>query len=303
MIHQVFAVRVGWLAFVASAVLLGATHGLSEEPQTELLWPAGAPGAKGEAEDDQPTLTAHLPAARKATGTAVVVCPGGGYGHLAIGYEGHDVARWLADHGVVGFVLKYRHRGNGYGHPAPLDDAQRALRTVRARAAEFGVDPERIGILGFSAGGHLASSAGVHFDAGDPDAADAIERASSRPDFLILCYPVISFTAPVTHQGSRQNLLGKDPDPKLVRKFSTELQVTAGTPPTFLWHTTADKAVPAENSVLFYLALRAAGVPAELHVYEHGRHGLGLAKDAPGAQRWTASCFDWLRGRGLLPKP
>jgi acetyl esterase/lipase len=272
------------------------------ETKTELLWPGGAPGAKGNSDDDKPTLSVSLPPADEATGAAVVICPGGGYAHLAISYEGFDIAKWLNDHGIAGFVLKYRHRGTGYGHPAPLDDAQRAIRTVRARAAEFGVDPARIGILGFSAGGHLASSAGTHFDAGHPDAADPIDRVSCRPDFLILCYPVISFTSPYTHQGSRKNLLGENPDPELVRKFSNELQVTAETPPTFLWHTDADQGVPSENSVLFYLALRKAKVPAELHIYETGRHGLGLAEKTVGAASWPASCIDWMRGRGLLQK-
>lgn len=270
------------------------------EPKTELLWPDGAPGAKGDSDDDKPTLTVFLPPADKANGAAVVVCPGGGYGHLAITYEGYDIGRWLNDHGVAAFVLKYRHRGTGYGHPAPLDDAQRAIRTVRARAKEFRVDPGRIGILGFSAGGHLASSAGTHFDAGDADAKDPIDRASCRPDFMILCYPVISFTTPYAHAGSRKNLLGDAADPKLVEKFSNELQVTPETPPTFLWHTDADTGVPSENSVLFYLALRKAKVPAELHIYEKGRHGLGLAEKQPGAARWPASAIDWMRERGLL---
>ncbi len=272
------------------------------EAKTELLWPAGAPGAKGDSDDDKPTLSISLPPADKATGAAVVVCPGGGYGGLAMSYEGIDIGKWLNDHGIAAFVLKYRHRGTGYGHPSPLDDAQRAIRTVRARAAEFGVDPARIGILGFSAGGHLASSAGTHFDAGQSDAADPVERVSCRPDFMILCYPVISLTTPYTHQGSKKNLLGADPDPKLVELMSNELQVTPETPPTFLWHTDGDTGVPSENSVLFYLALRKAKVPAELHVYEKGRHGLGLAAKQPGAARWPDSCIDWMRARGLLEK-
>ena len=232
----------------------------------------------------------------------MVVCPGGGYAHLAFSYEGIDIGQWLNEHGIAAFVLKYRHRGTGYGHPAPLDDAQRAIRTVRARAKEFGVDPQRIGILGFSAGGHLASTAGTHFDAGDSSSSDPVQRVSCRPDFMILCYPVISFTAPYSHGGSRKNLLGENPDPKQVEKFSNELQVTPQTPPAFLWHTDADKGVPSENSVAFYLALRKAGVPAELHVYEQGRHGLGLAQTTPGADSWPESCIKWMRGRGLLEK-
>lgn len=285
-----------WLLLVACP-----TGGHAET--TELLWPAGAPGAKGDADNDKPTLTVFLPPADKSTGAAVVICPGGGYGGLAIGYEGLDIARWLNEHGVAGFVLKYRHKGSGYQHPAPLDDAQRAIRTVRARAKEWRVDPARIGILGFSAGGHLASSAGTHFDQGKTESPDAIENVSCRPDFLILCYPVISFTQPFAHQGSRKNLLGENPDPRLVESLSSELQVTPETPPTFLWHTDADTGVPPENSAAFYLALKKAKVPAELHVYEKGRHGLGLAQKEPGAAAWPAACVEWMRGRGLLASP
>ena len=272
------------------------------ESKIELLWPAGAPGAKGDSDNDKPTLAISLPPADKATGAAVVVCPGGGYGGLAMGYEGIDVGTWLNAHGVAAFVLKYRHKGSGYQHPAPLGDAQRAIRTVRARAAEFHVNPERIGILGFSAGGHLASSAGTHFDQGNAAAGDKIERVSCRPDFLILCYPVISLTAPSTHQGSKKNLLGENPEPKLVESLSNELQVTPDTPPTFLWHTDADSGVPPENSVLFYLALRKAKVPAELHIFEKGKHGLGLAAGVPAVSSWPDRASDWMRGRGLLDK-
>lgn len=270
------------------------------EPEGELLWPAGAPGALGDAPNDRPRIFPY-PAAKEGNArAAVIVCPGGGYGGLAISYEGHDIARWLNGFGVSALVLDYRHRGKGYGHPAPLQDAQRAIRTMRAKASNWGVLPDRIGILGFSAGGHLASSAAVHFDAGSPDAADPIERVSSRPDFAVLCYPVVAFNEPFTHRGSQNNLLGEDADAALVEKMSSEKQVTSQTPPTFLWHTTEDAAVPPENSVVFYLALRKAGVPAELHIYEKGRHGLGLAIDAPGAASWPKSCEEWLRGRGLL---
>lgn len=289
---------VSWALLTCSLIVLASAFARAES--TQLLWPQGAPGAKGESENDKPTLTVFLPPAEKANGAAVVVCPGGGYGGLAIGYEGMDIARWLNEHGVAGIVLKYRHKGSGYQHPAPLDDAQRAIRTVRANAKAWHIDPERIGILGFSAGGHLASSAGTHYDKGKSEASDPIEQVSCRPDFLILCYPVISFTAPQTHQGSKKNLLGENPDPKLVESFSNELQVTPDTPPTFLWHTDADSGVPPENSVLFYLALRKAKVPAELHVYEKGRHGLGLATKELGAQAWPQACLDWMRGRGLL---
>ncbi len=282
-----------WCALCLSSARAG-------EAKVELLWPQGAPGAKGNAPADKPTLIVYLPPPEKANGCAVVICPGGGYGFLAMDHEGHQIAEWLNSFGVAGFILDYRHRNKGYGHPAPLEDAQRAIRTVRARAAEWSVDPNRIGIMGFSAGGHLASSAGVHFDNGQPDAADPIQRVSCRPDFLILCYPVIAFGEPFTHRGSQQNLLGKDPDPALVVKMSSEKQVTKQTPPTFLFHTDEDKGVPPENSIAFYRALHAAGVPAEMHLYERGPHGVGLAAKIPGTCNWPKQCEAWLRGRGLL---
>ncbi len=291
------------VALSTFAVAVGLTVPVhAADPEVIPLWPSGAPDAKGTAENDVPTLTISLPPKDKANGAAVIVCPGGGYGGLAFGYEGVDVAKWLNDHGVAGFVLKYRHRGTGYGHPTPLGDAQRAIRLVRAEAKKYGVDPSRIGILGFSAGGHLSASAATHFDAGDKQAKDPIDRVSSRPDFAILCYPVISFTTEHTHKGSRKNLLGENPDPKLVESYSNELQVTPETPPTFLWHTDGDTGVVPENSVLFYLALRKAKVPAELHIYEQGRHGLGLAAGAIGAESWPEQCIAWMKGRGLLGK-
>jgi len=264
----------------------------------ELLWPQGAPGAVGTEDADKPSLTLYLPPADKATGTAVVVCPGGGYGFLAVDHEGQQIAEWLNSLGVAGFVLRYRIAPR-YHHPAPLQDAQRAIRTVRARAAEWKIDPGRIGMIGFSAGGHLTSTAGTHFDAGQASAEDPIERASSRPDFLILCYPVISM-GPLGHGGSTHNLLGEHPDPALVENLSNEKQVTAQTPPTFLFHTSDDNAVPVENSVMFYLALKKAGVAAEMHVYEHGRHGVGLAKDDRVLRSWPNLCAEWMRAHGWL---
>jgi acetyl esterase/lipase len=268
-------------------------------PKADLLWPNGAPGAQGNEEIDQPSLAGYIVPAGRETGAAVVVCPGGGYRNLAMDHEGDQIAKWLNSLGVSAFVLKYR-LGPKYHHPVELGDAQRALRTVRFKAAEYRVSPGRIGIMGFSAGGHLASSAGTHFDAGNAGAADPIDRIGSRPDFLVLGYPVISFTTPYTHKGSLQNLLGDNPDPKLVESLSNELQVTAQTPPTFLFHTTADATVPVENSVLFYLALRKAGVPAEMHIYERGPHGVGLAPTDETLSSWPARLADWLRGRGLL---
>jgi acetyl esterase/lipase len=289
------------LLVATSALLLSATHhSLAAEPKTELLWPKGAPGAKGDAPADKPTLITYVPERDKANGAAIVVCPGGGYGGLAMSHEGHDIAKWLNSFGVAAFICDYRHRGKGYGHPAPLQDAQRAIRTVRARGAELGVDPARVGILGFSAGGHLASTAATHFDKGKPDSDDAIERVGSRPDFAVLCYAVIAFDEEYTHKGSQNNLLGKDAPADLLRRFSNEKQVTAETPPTFLWHTNEDTGVPPENSIYFYLALRKAKVPAELHIYEHGKHGLGLAPSLPAVASWSRTCEEWMRGRGLL---
>lgn len=283
--------------------LAAASGGLrAAEPKTELLWPNGAPGAKGDRPEDKPTLSIWLPPAEEAVGTGVVICPGGGYGFLAVDHEGRQIAEWLNSFGVAGFILEYRHRNRGYGHPAPLQDVQRAVRTVRARAKEFRVRPERIGVLGFSAGGHLASTAATHFDAGKPDAEDPIEQVSCRPDFAVLCYPVIMFDEQQTHRGSQRNLLGDNPDPALVRSLSNEKQVTAQTPPTFLFHTDEDTGVPAENSVQFYLALRRHGVPAELHIYRSGRHGLGLARGVVGTENWSKQCEDWMRGLGLLER-
>lgn len=272
------------------------------EPQKLLLWPDGAPGAKGDLPEDKPTLTVFLPDESKAVGTAVVICPGGGYHNLATDHEGKQFGEWLNSMGVAGFMLEYRHRGRGYGHPAPLQDAQRAIRTVRAGAEEWKLDPKKIGIMGFSAGGHLASTAGTHFDAGDSNATDPIDRVSCRPDFMILCYAVIALGEPYTHHGSQENLLGKDAPAELVKSLSNEKQVTADTPPTFLLQTDEDTVVPAENSVQFYLALRRAKVPAEMHIYRAGPHGIGLAKGRNGASDWPKACEAWMRGLKLLEK-
>ena len=264
------------------------------------LWEKGAPGALGDTDADKPTLTVYR-ASRNAVGTGIIVAPGGGYAALAMDHEGRQVASLFNAMGITAFVLKYR-LGPRYHHPLPLGDAQRAIRTVRARATEFGVTTDRIGMMGFSAGGHLTATAGTHFDAGKPDAADPIDRASSRPDFLILAYPVVSFDPLIAHAGSVRNLLGENPDPKLIEDLSNDRRVGPETPPTFLFHTTADTAVPVENSVRFYLALRAAKVPAEMHIFENGAHGVGLALGDPGLSSWPALLSNWLRGRGLLTR-
>jgi acetyl esterase/lipase len=258
------------------------------------LWPEKAPGALGTSSNDIPTLTLYLPAEGKATGAAMVICPGGGYGGLAL-HEGKDYALWLADHGITGFVLKYRLGSHGYRHPIMLGDAARAVRTVRAQAEKWRIDPKRIGIMGSSAGGHLASTLLTHFDAGDPGASDEIDKQSSRPDLGILCYAVITL-GEKTHQGSKKNLLGENPPQELVTLLSNELQVTKETPPTFLWHTAEDTAVPAENSTMFAMALQKNHVPYDLHIYEKGRHGIGLANGHP----WTEECLRWLKTRGFL---
>jgi acetyl esterase/lipase len=269
-------------------------------PQEIVLWEGGAPGALGKADTDVPTLTAYR-APRASNGTAVIVAPGGGYQNLAMEHEGRQFAYWFNAMGVTAFVLKYR-LGPRYHHPIELGDAQRAIRTVRARAAEFNIIPDRIGMMGFSAGGHLTSTAGTHFDNGKPDAGDPIDRVNSRPDFLILGYPVVSFDAAITHAGSLRNLLGESPDPKLVEDLSNDLRVTAQTPPTFIFHTTNDNAVPVENSVRFYLALRKAKVPVEMHLFESGPHGVGMALNDPSLAQWPQLLMTWMRSRVILKK-
>ncbi|MBM3787117.1 MAG: alpha/beta hydrolase [Acidobacteria bacterium] len=266
-----------------------------QEPPSFPLWAGGAPGALGSEERDVPTLTPWL--ARNPNGKAIVVAPGGGYGALAADHEGKQIAQWLNSQGISAFVLRYR-LGPRYRHPVMIGDVQRAIRTVRSRAAEFRVNPSKIGIMGFSAGGHLAATAATHFDAGNASSADAVDRAGSRPDFAVLCYPVVTLTEEAyVHKGSRRNLLGDTPDPALVENLSNERAVTKETPPTFLFHTNADVGVPPENSVLFYLALRKNGVPAELHIYENGPHGVGLAWSDMTLSSWPARLADWLRNR------
>jgi acetyl esterase/lipase len=291
------------LCLIVSSTAFGQVRrDLTAETQTILLWENGAPGALGQTDDDKPTLTVYRPWEHNLVGTSVIVAPGGSYGFLAANLEGRQVANWFNAMGVTAFVLKYR-LGPRYHHPIELGDAQRAIRLVRSRAKEFEISPDGVGMMGFSAGGHLTSTVATHFDNGNPAATDPIDRTGSRPDFVILGYPVITFEGPYVHSGSLKNLLGDNPDPKLIKELSNELRVTPQTPPTFLFTTSEDTLVPPENSVNYYLALHKAGVPAELHVFEKGPHGVGLALADPALAEWSTLLANWLRGRGLLTKP
>jgi acetyl esterase/lipase len=236
---------------------------------------------------------------------AVVILPGGAYGYLALGHEGHQIAAWFESIGVSSLICKYRHRGKGnqtkgYGHPYPMIDAQRAIQTVRANAEKWNVDPNRIGVIGFSAGGHLASTISTKFLDADLDSNDPVKRVSSRPDFSVLCYPVIGLGKPYTHRGSQKNLLGNDAPSELVALLSNEDQVSKKTPPTFLFHTAVDTLVPVQNSIEYFLACKKHGVDAELHIFPKGRHGVGLAASVQGAQQWPALCEQWLRTIDIL---
>jgi acetyl esterase/lipase len=286
-----------WIALGFVATMIGTA---SVRAQSSIsLWPSGAPGALGSGEEDVPSITPYLPAADRAVGTGVVVFPGGGYVHLSMDNEGVQVARWLNSLGIAAFVVRYR-LGPRYHHPVMLEDAQRAVRLVRARSSEWRVDAHRIGVIGFSAGGHMASTAGTHFDRGDAGSVDLIERQGSRPDFMILVYPVITMELPFAHRGSRTNLLGENPTPQLVHTMSNETQVTPDTPPSFLVASTDDAVVPVENTLQFYRALHDAGVPVEMHVYEHGQHGFGLGQDDPALATWTSLCAEWMRRHAWL---
>ena len=299
MSRKVIFVLGGWTLLCCGTLSAQPDEPVVPVAPVERLWTKGAPEAVGTTPEDVPSLTIYRPADGMSNGAAIVICPGGGYGHLAEGHEGREVAAWLNTLGVTGCVLKYR-LAPRYRHPAPIQDAQRAIRLVRSRAEEWKIDPQRIGIMGFSAGGHLASTAGTHFDLGNPEATDPSDMVSCRPDLLILCYPVISLSSPYTHVGSRNNLVGANADAKLLDGLSNEKHVTRETPPTFLFHTSSDSAVPAENSLLFYMALHARGVPVEMHIYEQGRHGVGLAAKDPLLSSWPKRCAQWMDGRGFL---
>ena len=285
-----------YLTLILMVSFLSLPRGSSAEEKPFPLWPDGAPGAVGTEESDIPTLTPFLPSPDLATGAAFIVCPGGGYAGLAK-HEGKPVAEWLNTLGITSFVLRYRHAPK-YEHPIPLGDAQRAIRTLRAQAKKWNIDPNRIGIMGFSAGGHLTASAGTHYDKGNPDSDDPIERVSCRPDIIAPIYAVITM-GKYTHEGSRKNLLGDHPSPDLIELMSNEKQVTPDTPPTFLMHTVEDPVVHSNNSLLLALALREAGVEHELHLYQKGRHGVGLAQDDPILKSWPERCADWLRLHGF----
>ena len=293
--------KIFFLIFFASAIPAGIAQTAKVRlPRIEFpLWPGGAPGALGKEAKDIPTLTPFFAPPDKATGAAFIICPGGGYAHLAP-HEGLHYAIWLNEQGIAGFVLKYRLGSGGYRHPAMLQDVQRAIRYVRANADQWSLDPNRIGVMGSSAGGHLAATALTHFDGGNPYAVDPVERVGSRPDLGILCYAVITMGAN-THAGSKLLLLGDNPDPKLVEYLSNEKQVSDETPPVFIFHTFEDRTVKVENALDFAGALRRHGVPFSLHIYPKGAHGMGLgsAQWDPGSRHpWTYECSLWLKEQG-----
>ncbi|HOF40079.1 MAG TPA: alpha/beta hydrolase [Candidatus Hydrogenedentes bacterium] len=293
--------RFAAIVLVALMILAaGIQRSAFAEPREVIpIWDGAPPGSTGSGEADIPTLGLY-PLDTDRAAPAVLVCPGGGYGGHAMDHEGEQIAQWFNANGLGAFVLKYRL--SPYRHPVPLEDAKRAMRLVRANAAAWNVDLARLGVMGFSAGGHLASTLSTHYEPGNATAADAIDRQSSRPDFSILCYPVITFEPPYTHLGSRKNLLGEDPPEELIKNLSNHTQVTAQTPPAFLFHTADDPVVPVQNSLLYFGALCEHEVPAELHVYEHGAHGVGLAPDLPDLNTWPGLCISWLRVRGILQK-
>lgn len=294
---------------IFAALALAACSAASLAGPTVIpLWPEGVPGARdiGPEKDAKghnanvsvPTLTVYGPAADRPNGTAVIICPGGGYVNLSTEREGVQFANWMSTLGVTSFVLKYRMAE--FGHPAPLQDVLRAMRLVRSHAAEYGVDPARIGVMGSSAGGHLAASAGTLFDHPLGRTGAALDAVSARPDFLMLLYPVITMQEPAVHKGSRKALLGAAPSAADVALMSVETQVTAATPPTLLIHTQEDRTVPVENSILFYQALTRAHVPAEMYLFEHGSHGMGMRAGLGTASEWPRRAEEWMRARGLL---
>jgi len=291
-------------------LILGLSAGLAGAVPTVIqLWPEGVPGLKADIGPEkigggynsnvsEATLTMIGPAVDRPNGTAVIICPGGGYVRMSTAREGDQYANWLSTLGVTSFVLKYRMQE--YGHPAPLQDVLRAVRMLRSRAAEFNINPARIGVMGSSAGGHLAASAGTLFDNPAGRTGAAMDAVSARPDFLMLMYPVISMQEPAVHAGSRKALLGAAPSAETLKLMSLEKQVTAATPPTLLIHTQEDQSVPVENSILFYQALTRAKVPAEMYLFEHGGHGMGMRDGLGTSSLWPRRAEEWMRDRGLL---
>ncbi|UII24433.1 alpha/beta hydrolase [Fulvivirga maritima] len=277
-------------------LLLAMNSYAQEQKPVEMpLYPEGTPNALGEKDKDTPMLYYYPAAYEGELKSAVVICPGGGYTHLAMEKEGFKMAQWFNSFGVSAIVLRYRLGGDGYKNPVPLQDAQQALRVVRSKAKEWNIASEKVGIMGFSAGGHLASTVATHWDLGDPVAKDALQRISCRPDFVILGYPVVTMEDDFTHQGSKKALLGAQPEDKLVEDMSNEKQVNEKTPPTFIFHTYEDGAVPVQNSLQFYEAMVAAGVPGELHVYQKGGHGLGFGPESSSYFTWRETCSRWLK--------
>lgn len=277
--------------------LSNAAQAAAPQPQKLTLWSNKAPVGDDKFEAADASITVHRPAAEKANGAAVVICPGGGYGGLVTGPEGHGIAQWLNRHGIAGIVLEYRlPRRRAF---VPLFDAQRAIRMVRANAKQWSINPDHVGIIGFSAGGHLASTAGTHFDAGDLKAADSVDRMSCRPDFVLLIYPVITMGAK-THGGSKANLLGRDPKPGMVELFSNEKQVTDKTPPMFLTHAKDDTLVVPDNSRMMYEALKAHKVATEYLELPTGGHGLNGYK-GPMWDAWQTKFLEWLAGQKMIP--
>jgi acetyl esterase/lipase len=303
------SIKLPFLIVLASVLI--SDINMADDPQWQPLWPDTPPGVTTDSPNqaDIPEILWTAVPSDVPT-AAVVILPGGGYGGHALDHEGDQIARWFQSMGISSLICRYRVRGRGddargndgkgYGHPYPMLDAQRAIQTLRARAGQWNVDPNRVGVLGFSAGGHLASTVSTKFAKLDLESVDPVARFSSRPDFCILCYPVIGFGKPYTHRGSQNNLLGKDAVAELVASLSNEDQVSEQTPPTFLFHTAEDKVVPAENSLMYFLACKEHGVNTELHVFPNGGHGLGLAADVDGTRQWPALCQQWLRSVGMI---
>ena len=301
------------MALMTAVAAIPAARSAEQERIIIPIWPEGVPGGisnggperildAGRIENiHNPTLTLYLAPENLRTGTAVIVCPGGGYIRLSFEHEGCAVAEWLNSIGVSAFILKYRLKE--YGHPAPIRDVLRSVRLLREGAAKWHIDPQRIGVIGFSAGGHLAATAGTLFDAPEGRTGAPLDRISARPDFIMAVYPVITFRPPYAHEGSKSSLLGPNPSVEMLDRLSAELQVSANSSPAFLVHGGEDKSVPPENSVLFFLALRKAGVPVEMHVYQSGGHGFGLAADQPLVSDWPRRAADWMAARGLLKAP